>query len=39
MLPVDDASNVARVGDEYVAKREVRVTDGRYVQLLASGTR
>jgi len=34
MLLVNDTSDVARVGDKYVARREVRVTDGRYVQLL-----
>ena len=31
MLPVDDACDVARVGDEYVAGREIRVADGRYI--------
>jgi hypothetical protein len=34
MLLVDDASDVARPRDEYVARREVRVTYGRYVQVL-----
>jgi hypothetical protein len=34
MLPVDDARDISRVGDEYLARREVRVAHRRYVQLL-----
>ena len=34
MLPVDDASDIARVGDEYNARREAGVTDGKCIQLL-----
>lgn len=34
MLPVDNASDVARVGDKYIAGREVRVPDSRYVEPL-----
>jgi hypothetical protein len=33
-LLINDASDAARVGDKYVTRREVRVTDSRYVQLL-----
>lgn len=33
MLLVNDAGNVTRVGDKYIIRRKVRVTDSRFVQL------
>ena len=36
MLPIDDANNVARVGDKCIARREVRVADRRSIQLFCS---